>query len=63
LSNLLKVDKASTRAMYEETNARRRQLLTDVLTGEAALEDNPLRVTVEYDPPARGPGVGGRSNR
>ena len=63
LSNLLKVDKASTRAMYEETNTRRRQLLTDVLTGEAALEDNPLRVTVEYVPPAREPGVGGPSDR
>jgi len=63
LSNLLKVDKASTRAMYEETNTRRRQLLTDVLTGEAASEDNPLRVTVEYIPPIRVPGVGGQSNR
>jgi hypothetical protein len=48
LVNLLRADKASARAMYEETNMRRRQLLTGILTGDAAREDNPLRVDVRY---------------
>ena len=50
LVNLLKVDKAAARAMYEETNARRRQILTSVLSGELSQEDNPLQLDVQYLP-------------
>jgi hypothetical protein len=51
LINLLKVDKAAARAMYEETNVRRRQMLTSVLNGDMASEDNPLQVAVRWISP------------
>lgn len=54
LINLLKVDKAAARAMYEETNVRRRQMLTSVLNGDMASEDNPLQVAVRWiSPPVK----------
>jgi hypothetical protein len=37
--------------MYEETNVRRRQMLTSVLNGDMASEDNPLQVAVRWISP------------
>lgn len=48
LVNMLRVDKAAARAMYEETNTRRREVLTSVLKGDMAREDNPLQLDVRY---------------
>lgn len=46
---LLDTDKASVRAMYEETSKHKQRLLTEALTGELAVEQCPLVIQGRFD--------------
>lgn len=48
LLEMLKADRASVRAMYEETNKRRRDFITNLLTGDLAKESNPLSIECTF---------------